>query len=220
MQQPYDVFNEITAVGTYSKAWEILKKFFPDLLLIVILMAIFQLPAAATNEDNAGYGIFTFFYWLLIMGPINYGLAYGSLQVVRRNRFKIEPAFNVLKNNYPNIILANLLQSIIIGIGIVLLLVPGIIFAVRLAFVPYLVTEKSMEATEAIKTSWHMTGPYAWRIFFMGLLAILIAIGGLILLGVGIIVSVMWISAAFAMLYHLVRKESENQTGEQVVQEG
>ncbi|MCF8232211.1 MAG: DUF975 family protein [Bacteroidales bacterium] len=211
MNQPYDVFNEITAVGTYSKAWEILKRFFPDLLFIVILMVIFQLPTAATNEDNVGYGIFTFFYWLLIMGPVNYGLAYGSLQVVRKNRFKIEPAFNAVKNNYPNIILANLLQSIIIGIGIVLLLVPGIIFAIRLAFVPYLVTEKSMEATEAIKTSWQMTSPYAWRIFFMGLLAIPIFIAGLILLGVGVIVSLMWIGAAFAMLYHWVDREN---TGE------
>lgn len=219
MQQPYDVFNEITAVGSYSKAWEILKKFFPDLLLIVILMIIFQLPAAAAEEDNTSYGVFTFFYWLLILGPVNYGLAYGSLQVVRKNRFKIEPAFNVVKNNYPNIILANLLQSIIIGIGIVLLIVPGIIFAVRLAFVPYLVTEKSMEATEAIRTSWQMTSPYAWRIFFMGLLAIPIAIAGLILLGVGIIVSIMWIFAAFAMLYHLVSKEGDNQNRGQVVQE-
>lgn len=219
MQQPYDVFNEITAVSTYSKAWDILKRFFPDLLLIVLLLMVFQIPAGAFAEKDEGFNWFTPLYWLLILGPVSFSLAFATLQVVRENRFKLDPAFDVFKKNYFNLLLANLLQSVIVGIGMVFLIVPGIIFAVRLAFVPYLVTEKSMDAVEAVKASWKMTGPYAWRIFFMGLLAIPIAIGGLILLGVGIIISVMWISAAFAMIYHLVSKERENQTGEDVVQE-
>jgi len=220
MQQPYDVFNEITAVGTYSKAWGILKKFFPDLLLIVILLILFQLPASSFQEEEGGYRIFGVFYYVFILAPVKFALAYSFLFVARQNNFKIEPAYGMLKKNYFNILLASILSDVIIGIGFVLLIVPGIIFAVRLAFVPYLATEKEMEPVEAIKKSWEMTRPYAWRIFFMGVLAIPILIAGFILIGVGVIVSVMWIGAAFAMLYHLVSKEGENQTGEQVVQEG
>ena len=220
MQQPYDVFNEITAVGTYSKAWEILKKFFPDLLFIVILLVIFQLPATSFQEEEGGYRIFGILYYVFILAPVKYGLAYSFLMVARENRFKIEPAYGMLKKNYFNVLLASLLSDVIIGIGFVLLIVPGIIFAIRLAFVPYLATEKEMEPVEAIKKSWEMTRPYAWRIFFMALLAIPILIVGFILIGVGVIVSLMWIGAAFAMLYYLVSKEGENQTGGHVVQEG
>ena len=43
-----------------------------------------------------------------------------------------------------------------------------------------------------------------WQIFFMGFLAIFIVIGGLIALFVGVFISMMWISAAFAAIYHAV----------------
>jgi hypothetical protein len=49
-----------------------------------------------------------------------------------------------------------------------------------------------------------MTRGYGWQIFFMGFMAFFVVIGGLICLGVGVIISVMWISAAFAAIYHAV----------------
>jgi hypothetical protein len=49
-----------------------------------------------------------------------------------------------------------------------------------------------------------MTRGYGWQIFLMGLLAIPIVILGLICLFVGVFVSVMWISTAFATMYHAV----------------
>ena len=49
-----------------------------------------------------------------------------------------------------------------------------------------------------------MTRGYGWQIFLMGLLAIPIVIVGLICLFVGVFVSVMWISAAIAVMYHAV----------------
>ena len=114
--------------------------------------------------------------------------------------------------------MASVLTSFIIGIGIVLLIVPGIIFAVRLAFVPYLVTEKGMDAVTAIKTSWEMTRPHAWTIFFIGLLCIPIVLGGILVLGVGVVVSVMWIGVAFALVYHQV-SQKQNPSGTSIMQE-
>jgi len=61
-----------------------------------------------------------------------------------------------------------------------------------------------MEAIEAVKESWRMTGGYAWKVFLIGLLAIPISIAGLICFGVGIIFALMWIRLAFASLYHAV----------------
>jgi hypothetical protein len=49
-----------------------------------------------------------------------------------------------------------------------------------------------------------MTRGYGWQIFLMGFLAIFIVIGGLIALFVGVFISLMWISAAFAAIYHAV----------------
>ena len=85
-----------------------------------------------------------------------------------------------------------------------MLIVPGIYFACRLAFVPYLVIDEKMEAMEALKASWAMTKGHGWTVFFMGLLAFFIVIAGLLVLIFGVLISAMWISAAFAILYHSV----------------
>jgi hypothetical protein len=61
-----------------------------------------------------------------------------------------------------------------------------------------------MEVIEAIKESWRMTGGHAWTVFFIGLLAIPIGMAGLICFGVGVIISIMWVTITFASLYHAV----------------
>jgi len=112
--------------------------------------------------------------------------------------------FAVFERNYWNAVIAGLVTTIIIVIGLFMLIVPGIIFACRLAFVPFLVIDQKMEAMEALKTSWAMTKGHGWTVFFMGLLAFCIVIAGLLVLLFGVLISAMWISAAFAILYHSV----------------
>ena len=88
-----------------------------------------------------------------------------------------------------------------------MLIIPGIIFACKLAFVPYLVMDKNLDPVEAVKESWRMTKGYGWTIFAMGFVSIFIVLGGLLLLLLGIIPAAMWISSAFASLYHAVDME-------------
>ena len=57
---------------------------------------------------------------------------------------------------------------------------------------------------DALRVSWDMTRGHGWQIFLMGFLAIFIVIAGLVLLFVGVFISMMWISAAFAAMYHAV----------------
>jgi uncharacterized membrane protein len=127
---------------------------------------------------------------------------------VRNEKFEVKDMFLAFEN-YLNVVLANLLVWAIIGIGIFLLVVPGIIFACKLAFVKYLVMERKMDPVEAVKESWRMTTGHAWDIFLIGLLAIPIGIAGLICFGVGIIPAVMWIRSAFASMYFASSKLEE-----------
>jgi len=150
--------------------------------------------------------IFGIAYVLFIVNPIGYGAAFLRLKAVRHQSFEVKEIFDVFKN-YLNVILAALLSISIIVIGFVFLIIPGIIFACRLAFVPYLVMDKKLDPVKAVEESWRLTKGYGWRIFGMALLAILVAIGGLVLLVVGIIPAVIWITAAFASMYHAVMLE-------------
>ncbi|GAI47977.1 unnamed protein product, partial [marine sediment metagenome] len=127
----------------------------------------------------------------------------ANLKAARGDKLEIKNMFEAF-HNYWNAVLANILVGVIVVIGFVLLIVPGIIFACKLVFTPYLVVDRKMEVIEAVKESWRMTSGHAWKVFGMGLLAILISIAGLICFAVGIIVSIMWIRVAFASLYHAV----------------
>ncbi len=111
--------------------------------------------------------------------------------------------------NYLNVVLASLLHWAIVSTGFFLLVVPGIIFACKLAFVKYLVIDRKLDPVEAVKESWRMTKGHSGKIFLMGLLAIPIVIAGLICFGIGVIPAVMWVRCAFASMYYAVSEAEE-----------
>ena len=147
--------------------------------------------------------LFALGFWLLILGPVEWGANYAMLRAVRGQKPELADIF-VFQKNYLNIVLAHLLVTVIIGVGIFLLIVPGIILACKLAFVSYLVTDRKMEAIEAIRESWRMTTGHAGTIFVMGLAAAGIFVAGVLLLIIGVIPALMWIDLAFASIYHNV----------------
>jgi uncharacterized membrane protein len=204
-----------TAGSAYSFGWHRMKKFFLDLFLITIIVFVVWLPLGMIQSLDGHHTpggvllrIFSLAYLLLLFAPIDYGSAFVFLKSVRNEKFEVKDMFLAF-DNYLNVVLANLLVWAIIGIGIFLLVIPGIIFACRLAFVKYLVIEKNLDPVEAVKESWRMTAGHAWNIFLIGFLAIPIGIAGLICFAVGIIPAVMWIRCAFASMYFAACKLEE-----------
>ena len=194
----------------YGNGWRQLLKYFLELFLISIIAFIIGLPsgmgrwAEGVPFVGAILGFLGFAYGILIVGPVDYGVAFAHLKAARADKLQVPADMFEAFQDYWNAVLANLLVFSIVAIGLVLLIVPGIIFACKLAFTPYLVVERKMEVIEAVKESWRMTNGYAWKVFLIGLLAIPISIAGLICFGVGIIVAIMWIRLTFASLYHSV----------------
>jgi uncharacterized membrane protein len=201
--------------SSYGNGWRQLWKYFLELLLILIIMWVISIPVDIIGWKVAGpfWSFISIVYGLLIMGPVSYGFSYTYLKAGRGDKLEIKDMFAAFKN-YWNAVLANLLVSVIVVIGFILIIVPGIYFACKLAFTPYLVVDRKMEVIEAVKTSWRMTSGHGWKVFLIGLLGIPIAIAGLICLGVGVIIAGMWITMALASLYHSV-STSEGKAAEQ-----
>jgi uncharacterized membrane protein len=200
----------------YSFGWDRMKKYFLDLFLITLIVGVVWIPycimLSLDGRHTAGGSILQIFglaYLLLLMAPIDYGSAFVFLKAVRNEQFEVKDLFLAFEKNYINVVLANLLHWGIISIGLFLLVVPGIVFACRLAFVKYLVLDRKLEPVEAVKESWRMTKGHAGKIFWMGFLVFPILIAGLICLGVGVIPAVMWIRCAFASMYYAVSDAEE-----------
>jgi uncharacterized membrane protein len=199
---------------SYGHGWRQLWKYFLELFLIGILAAIIGIPVGVGGWAeglvfvSGVLGFLGILYAIFIVGPVDYGVSFANLKAARGDKLEIRDMFEAF-DNYLNAVLANVLVGVIIVIGLFLLIVPGIIFACKLVFTPYLVVDRKMEVIEAVRESWRMTNGHAWRVFLMGVLAVLLCIAGLICFGVGIILAIMWIRLAFASLYHAVSLSSE-----------
>jgi len=227
-QQPY---VPDSSIGTsFSFGWKQFLKYFLYLFLVSIIIAVLQVPmgiADSIKPFNDGFThnvtpgtvilqVFAFFYWLLLFPIFAYGADLIYLRAIRDEPIDLKEMFIGFKN-YVNIILAHLLATAIIGLGFIFLIIPGIIFACRLVFVPYIVMDRNLDAVKAVEKSWKMTAGHGWKIFGMGVLSFFIIVLGFIMLIVGIFPAAMWVSSAFASLYHSIdhqeKMELENGNG-------
>ncbi|MGW8314721.1 MAG: hypothetical protein ACWGNV_03905 [Bacteroidales bacterium] len=197
--------------SSYSIGWRVIWTFFVELVVVSIVYAVLSGPVGffQWKVDRFEWFLvplvmFAIAYGVFVAGPIQYGTNWVFLKAVRGERIEIRDMFIVFQRNYWNAVIAKIVVGVIVGLGIVMLVVPGIIFACRLAFVQYLVVDREMDVMDALRVSWDMTRGHGWQIFLMGFLAIFIVIVGLVLLFVGVFISMMWISAAFAAMYHAV----------------
>ena len=83
-----------------------------------------------------------------------------------------------------------ILVGIIVIIGLVLLVVPGIIAALGLLFASYLIIDKKKGPIEAMKESWRIAKGHWGKLFLFMLAIIGLNILGLVLLFVGLFVTV------------------------------
>lgn len=182
-------------IASYGHAWKQLWKNFPMLLLVLVIYLAMTVP---------GYiPLLGVLYSFLVMLPLAYGLVFVNLKAARGEEIAVGDLFAGFKS-YGSVLLAGLLTGLIVLGGFILLIVPGIIFACKLSFVPLLVIDQKKGAIEAIKQSWNMTSGYSLKIFLMLLLAIPIMIAGVICLCVGLIPASMWIGVAMAAIYYAV----------------
>ena len=216
-----------TISGSYGYAWQQMWKHFLYLFLVMVIIAFANAPISIIQKaefiDTAGMialQILVAAYWLLLLPVLEFGADLMFLKGMRNEKIVISEIFDGFKKNYLNIVLAHLLLIAIVGLGFIFFIVPGIILACRLAFVPYLVMDKNLEPVAAVEKSWEMTRGYGWKIFGMALLVLPIAILGILSLIVGIFFAIIWISAAFAAMYYAVDLEEQknlNGNGEEVI---
>ncbi len=207
---------EASVSASYGYAWKQLWKQFLYFFLVAVIVVIAESPASvfdkADNYDSPmaiGLQLLAVAYALLVLPVIKYGADLMYLRGIRDEVIEISELFDGFRKNYMNIVLAHLLFIAIVGIGLIFFIIPGLILLCRLAFIPYLVMDKNLEPVAAMEKSWEITRGHGWTVFRMAILAIPVFIAGLLCFLVGAFISVMWIWASFAALYHALDLEDQ-----------
>ena len=84
---------------------------------------------------------------------------------------------------------AYLLILLIVLVGFLLLVIPGIIASLGLGFATYLVVDRGMQPVASLKESWRITKGNKGRILLLGLALLGVNLLGAIALGIGVLVS-------------------------------
>lgn len=104
---------------------------------------------------------------------------------------------------------ATIVQSVIMLVGFVLLIIPGIIASLLLCFTQFAVVDKRLMPLEAIKESYRLTRPHLWQIFLLMLSIVGLNILGLLALVVGLLVTIPVSLIAIAYVYKKLANAQE-----------
>jgi len=99
---------------------------------------------------------------------------------------------------------AKFLYTLIVTIGLFLLLVPGIIWAIMFYLAAYLIVDKNIGPVEALKTSVELTRGLKWDLGVFASVILLVNIIGLVCLGVGLLITLPMTMLANVYIYRQV----------------
>lgn len=121
---------------------------------------------------------------------VSYSLFAGMVQMalarIDGRPADISELFNGF-GTYPQMLIATILTTIAVYVGLILLIIPGLFVSGALAFVPFLVVRQHLSGVEAVSKSWEVLKPHAFGMFgFMFVMGLLVLVG-VILCGVGVL---------------------------------
>jgi uncharacterized membrane protein len=99
-------------------------------------------------------------------------------------------------------VIGQLLVGLIVVVGLVLLIIPGVIAALTFMFTSYVIIDKGMTPLSALKESRRITKGHVWRLFLFLLALIGFNILGLLALIVGLLIT---IPVSMIALVHVFR---------------
>lgn len=187
--------------------WEKTKENFVPILLAVVGVLVIIGILDFLGSPKHGRVPFMELVSFLFRTVVSIGFVVGGLNIVRGMPFGFEN-FKVSFETFWRYIVANFLYMIAVGVGLVLLIVPGIYIALRYGFVNYLIVDKQMGIRAAFERSSELTNGIKRRLFKFGLVMIGMNILGLLALGIGLVVSVPVSFIASLWVYNEILKQS------------
>lgn len=106
-------------------------------------------------------------------------------------------------------LLVSIVYTFIIIAGLILIIVPGIIWGIQFQFCTFLVVDKGMNPAEALKKSSSITKGAKWDLFVFGLLMLLINLVGMLALFIGLFVTIPITMLALTFVYRKLLAQSE-----------
>ena len=189
--------------------------FFVGLLVISCLLLIIPLTIAmGALEVNTFLGIILHIADFVLTILIAMGLVKIVLRFCDQEKGKFSDLFSQYRLFFKYLVTSILYFLIVFG-GMLLFIIPGIIWSIQFWFFDYFVIDKGLRPMEALKKSSAITQGVKWKLFVFSMATILINILGALLLLVGLFVTIPTTMLAWAFIYRKLLAQTEVATASQ-----
>jgi uncharacterized membrane protein len=141
---------------------------------------------------------------LLLSGTLLVGINRAILGMFAGREPTVEMMFGGF-DRFGDAFLLSLVSGLLVALGLMALIVPGIILAVLWAFSNLIVAETSLDFWAAMQRSVELTRGFRWQIFLLMLASIPILILGLLVFCIGVVVAEAVVFTAFALAYRFLQ---------------
>lgn len=194
--------NNFSKTGLIKEAWEIVKK---NARLIAMLMGAFIVfNVVQSTVSNYFREIALSIVISLGFSALSVFFEIGLLKIFLKLVDGAKAEFSELwayPQYFVNLLVSSILFGLIVGVGLILLIVPGIYLALRLQFYSYYVVDKNAGITDSLKMSWEKTRGKVLDLLLFALLLIALNILGALALLVGLLVTIPVSFVAVTLLY-------------------
>jgi hypothetical protein len=192
-----------------SYGWRAYWKNVGPLLLITLVIIVIDVVISAIGQatgNNVVAALFSLIGWIVGL-LLAFGLIRATIAVTKGQKPEVAMLFET--DGFGPYILASILFGIAVAIGLVLCIIPGIIFAVVYHFYGYVIVENpSTGAIDSLKKAADITRGHRWELFGLFIVLILINIVGLIACLVGVLFTAGISAVAVAYAYRSLSGES------------
>ena len=202
--------GSISVGDAVGYGWDSYWKNVGPLVVIAIVVLAINLVVSAIGKSTGSiaFQIVIQFIGFFISMLISLGWIRVSLEVTRGLKPEVGDLFKF--DGYGPYILASLLFALGFDVGLILCIVPGIIFAVAFGFYGFVIVERGEDigVVDSLKASADLTRGNRWQLFGLGLVLLLINFVGLLACGIGLIFTLGITIIARAYVYRTLSGET------------
>ncbi len=189
-------FNESHAVNAQDYIWRGWEMFRGNVGEFVgFTLIIFAVWVASSLFDGGSSLLFS-----AVAAPLYAGYSIVAFRLSSDQPFRFNDFFRGF-NYFLPLFLASLASTLLVSIGFVLLLLPGIYLAIGYMFTTFLVIDYRMEFWQAMETSRNIISRNWFSFFGFALVLFVLNVFGALALGVGLLVTIPVTSCAAAIAY-------------------
>lgn len=208
------VSKEFSIQESIRYGWDMFKEHWALLVGATILVASPSFVVGAIGENIETLLIVEA---LLLLGfavlgiLLSFGYYYIGLRLYSGVKVALEDLFTPV-NKLWSFIAASFLYAIIVLFGLLLFIIPGVVWSIKYRFYPYIILDEDAGPLESLKRSGVITEGVKWRLFLLFIVLNLLNLLGFLFFGLGVIVTKSIELMAIVCVYYIIKEGTDRTT--------